>query len=157
MLSTPPFPKKQVITVNANYSVTTYNGPMNLTEWEAGNYGNDPGLEATKANGYNPDRTCCDSGQMHKTAEYEMGKIGDDIDSYDHKIFIWPGSADKHGASVAGVAGLKSDWVGLWYTNSETFTHELGHNLGMQHAVFPGVCCSIHHMVRAHSFLYVLF
>ena len=105
-----------VVTLDADYNFSRYNGPT------VGN----------------PGRTCCDTGQMAKTARIELNKTGIDLDAFDHKIYAWPATAGELGASVAGVAALKSDWVGLWYLDAYTMTHELGHNLGMSHANFAG-------------------
>ena len=70
------FPADQgmVVTLNADYNFSLYNGPSE---------------EA-------PGRTCCDTGQMAKTARIELNKTGIDLDAFDHKIYAWPVNPHLH-------------------------------------------------------------
>ena len=43
-----------------------------------------------------PGRTCCDTGQMAKTARIELNKTGIDLDAFDHKIYAWPVNPHLH-------------------------------------------------------------
>lgn len=70
-------------------------------------------------------------------ADAAASASGVDLSAYDRKIYVFP----QNGCPAAGVGTVGGNPSSAWifYCNvADIFGHELGHNLGMQHASTPG-------------------
>ena len=72
----------------------------------------------------------CNYTTWANAADNEAVLLGVDLSLYQHKMYIFPGSANCGWAGLAQVSGVRS-----WYRTGHprVFAHQLGHNLGMRH------------------------
>jgi len=72
----------------------------------------------------------CDYNTWANAADNEAVLLGVDLSLYQHKMYVFPGSAPCSWAGLAQVPGVRS-----WYRDGHplVFAHQLGHNLGMRH------------------------
>src|SRR6185503_2704469 len=70
----------------------------------------------------------CDTAQIA-----DMADVGYDISTYQHRIYVFPGS----GCGWVGSAEYQGDqvWINTQFDLSSV-AHELGHNLGLYHSSF---------------------
>jgi hypothetical protein len=76
----------------------------------------------------------CNSGRQRLAddAEKEARSSGTDLSSYQHVVFVLPKDAPCWWTGLADIGGNRV-WVKA--TTAKALQHELGHNLGMDHAV----------------------
>jgi hypothetical protein len=78
----------------------------------------------------------CDLGAWASAADARAVAAGIDITAYQHKVYVMPPSS----CTAGGYGMIGGNPTGAWIFQADlvgVFAHELGHNLGMNHASTP--------------------